>query len=254
MTAATVERARDLGVKTRRLPELISACDPEFSPGIVGLAAARLVDEYYRPAVVTTMMGELARGSARSIPEFPIIDALDACADLLMEFGGHAAAAGFTVRADDLEPLLLRLSEQASAALSGRDLKPTLGIDALIQMRELGRPLLEFVEAVEPCGYGNPTPVLVAQDVTVVRARPVGGEGQHLKLLLRQGTSAFDAVAFRKGSMAASLPRRVDVAFTLERNVYMGVESLQLNVQDIRAAGQGEWGAAQEGASQSATR
>src|SRR3990170_4715874 len=86
MTGEMVERARALGVAPVRLPELISAIDPGFSAGIVGLAAARLMEEYYRPAIVVTVADETARGSARSIPEFSIIDALDACADLLLEF------------------------------------------------------------------------------------------------------------------------------------------------------------------------
>lgn len=254
MTGEMVERARALGVAPGRLPELISAIDPGFSAGIVGLAAARLMEEYYRPAIVVTVADETARGSARSIPEFSIIDALDACADLLLEFGGHAAAAGFTVRTQDLEPLLRRLSQHASAALSGKELKPRLAIDALVEFREVGRPLLEFVEALEPCGYGNPTPVLAAEDVTVVQARPVGAEGQHLRLLLRQGSVTREAIAFRKGKIAGALARRVDVAFNLERNIYMGVESLQLNVQDIRPAGQGEWARGEEAVGQSASR
>ena len=83
--------------------------------------------------------------------------------------------------------------------------------------------------------------MLVAEDLTVAQARPVGAEGQHLKLLFRQGSTPFEAIAFRKGHLSGDLGRRVDAAFTLERNIYMGLESLQLNVQDIRPAGVGEW-------------
>ena len=241
VTRETVERARGIGVGTGALPELITVSHADFNAGVVGLAAARLVEEFYRPVVVVTVGEETARGSARSIPEFPIIDALDACADLLLEFGGHAAAAGFTVATGNLETLLARLSGLASTALSGKELKPRLAIDAVVELRELSRRLMKFLEALEPCGYGNPTPVLVAEDLTVAQARPVGAEGQHLKLLFRQGSTPFEAIAFRKGHLSGDLGRRVDAAFTLERNIYMGLESLQLNVQDIRPAGVGEW-------------
>jgi single-stranded-DNA-specific exonuclease len=241
MTREMVERARVLGIGPGALPEVILASDPGFSPGIVGLAAARLAEEYYRPAIVITAGEETARGSGRSIPEFSIIDALDACADLLVEFGGHAAAAGFTVRSQDLEALLQRLSQQARAALSGIDLKPRLAIDALVEFEELGWPLMELLEAFEPCGYGNPVPILAAEGVGVFYSRVVGPERNHLKMVLRQGSRGLEAIAFGKGHLFGQLPRFVDVAFQLARNEYMGVPGLQLNVQDIRPAGEGEW-------------
>lgn len=241
LTRETFERAREIAIPAGGPPELITASHADFNAGIVGLAAARLMEEYYRPAVVVTVGEETARGSARSIPEFPILGALDACADLLLEFGGHAVAAGFTVATSNLETLLDRLSALARSALSGQELKPRLAVDAVVRLADLGRPLLAFLDALEPCGYGNPTPMLVAEDLIVSQARPVGAEGQHLKLVLRQGGGPFEGIAFRRGNLAGELPRRVDAAFYLERNIYMGWESLQLNIQDIRPAGSGEW-------------
>jgi single-stranded-DNA-specific exonuclease len=137
--------------------------------------------------------------------------------------------------------LLARLSTLAGEVIRGKDVTPRQAVDAIVELRELNLALLGYLDAIEPCGYGNPTPVLAATDVGVLQARPVGAEGSHLKLTLKQGPRAVDAIAFRRGDLAGRLPRRVDVAFTLERNVYLGVESLQLNVQDIRAAGEGGW-------------
>jgi single-stranded-DNA-specific exonuclease len=239
-TRETVESARSKAVGSGEIPELLAACAPEFSIGIAGLAAARLTEEYYRPAVVAQWGEDTTRGSARSIPEFHILAALDSCADLLLEFGGHSAAAGFTVRTADLEALLGRLSTLASEALRGKDVVPRQSVDALVELQELNLSLLELLDAIEPCGYGNPTPVFAAQDARVLQSRTVGGEGSHLKLTLSQGRRSFDAIAFRRGNLADRLPPRVDVAFTLERNVYLGYESVQLNIQDIRPAGKGD--------------
>jgi single-stranded-DNA-specific exonuclease len=240
-TRETVESARLKAVGTGEVPELLAACAPEFSIGIAGLAAARLTEEYYRPAVVAQWGEQTTRGSARSIPEFHILAALDSCADLLLEFGGHSAAAGFTVRTADLEALLGRLSVLAGEALRGKDVVPRQSVDAIVELPELGFPLLGLLDAIEPCGYGNPTPVFAAQDARVLQSRSVGGDGSHLKLTLSQGRRSFDAIAFRRGDLAGHMPRRVDVAFTLERNVYLGYESIQLNIQDVRPAGQGDW-------------
>jgi single-stranded-DNA-specific exonuclease len=239
-TRETVDRIR-ARVDSAQAPSIVAEWDPGFSIGIAGLVASRLTEEYYRPAVVAQQMEETTRASARSIPEFPILEALESCADLLLEFGGHAAAAGFTVRTSDFEALRERLTTMAGAALEGKDLAPRLQIDAVVELPQLGLSLLEWLDAIEPCGFGNPTPVFAVRDARVLQAKTVGAEGSHLKLTLSQGRRSFDAIAFRRGDMAGALPRQVDAAFSVERNLYLGRETLELNVQDIRPAGEGGW-------------
>ncbi len=236
LTRQMVEIARLAVEALDPLPSLLFVHRPRFDEGVLGLAAARLVEEFSRPAIVATVGGETTRGSARSIPAFHITEALDECADILVQHGGHSAAAGFTVRSRDLEQLIGRLQARAEARLTDDDLCPTLQLDAEVDLSQLDGGLREFIDQLEPCGYGNPLPVLCARQVVVVQKRPVGSDGSHLKLTVRGGGRYFDAIAFRQGHLAGQLPGIVDLAFHLERNEYMGVESLQLNVLDIRPA------------------
>ncbi|MCL4369227.1 MAG: DHHA1 domain-containing protein [Actinobacteria bacterium] len=215
---------------------VLFAGDEAFGEGVIGLAAARLVDDFYRPAIVAQVGPETTRGSARSIPGFHITEALDECADLLLRHGGHAAAAGFSVRTQDLAAFLERLEHVAGVRLADVDLSPSLDVDAELRFEEINEDLMAFIEALEPCGYGNPRPLFITQGVSVRDRRAVGRDAAHLKLLLWGERRGFDAIAFRQAEKLAMAEGRLDVAFHLERNWYQGVASLQLNVQDLRPA------------------
>lgn len=237
LTKRIVAAARERGLTAEPVPELVFAAEVDFHPGVVGLAAARLMEECYRPVVLAVRGEATTRGSARSIPEFHITQALDRCARLLLRHGGHAAAAGFTLRTEDLEAFAAGLKAVAAEGLGGLDLRPKLSIDAEVTFSDLGPDLVSFLEQVEPCGSGNPRPLLLVRDVSVTDARGVGRDGVHLKLTLAQGRRQMDAIAFRQAQGWQRLPRRLDVVAHLERNVYMGIETLQLNVVDLRPAG-----------------
>ncbi len=214
---------------------LIFASDPHFRPGIVGLVAGRLVEEYFRPAVVMEEGDTESRASCRSIPEFDITRALDACADLLVRHGGHAQAAGFTVRNSNIDALRRRLLAIASAQLQGQDLRPSLSIDVAVETSQLSESLVNELSQLEPTGHLNPAPVLASYGMRVLEARTVGKEGQHLKLkLARAGQPPLDAIGFGLGEWATQRLSLVDVAYRLEINEWNGSRALQLNVQDIR--------------------
>ena len=221
--------AADAGVE-----EIIFAFSTEFNPGVVGLAAARLVDTFYRPAVVGQIEAEFTRASCRSIPEFHITRALDECKDLLVRHGGHAVAAGFTVRNENLDELKARLTELARAQLGGQELVPTLRVDMEVPPGALHPDLLRYLDLLQPTGQENPDAVFVSRNLRVSSKRTVGGEGQHLKLKLTDGWMTWDAIAFRHGHWINELPDRIDVAYHFERNVYNGQVNLQLNVRDLR--------------------
>ncbi len=217
---------------------LFFAAHEEFNPGVVGLTASRLTEVYYRPAVVAAKGPEETRGSCRSIPEFHITDALDQCKDLLVRHGGHAAAAGFTVRNENLPELVSRLKSLAKEQLAGRDLRQTFTADMEVALEELNFDVLKHLAYLEPTGYGNPDAVFVARDVKVRSARTVGAEGRHLKLSLEDSRgAAYDCIGFRLGGLQASLPPRLDVMFTLEANEWNGRTTLQLNLKDVKASG-----------------
>jgi single-stranded-DNA-specific exonuclease len=216
---------------------LFFAIHPDFNAGVVGLAASRLVETYYRPAVVGQISSETTRCSCRSIPEFHITEALDQCKDLLIRHGGHAAAAGFTVRNENLEALEERLKSLATNTLRGQDLRQTLNADAEISFSELKAELLQQLESLQPTGYGNPEAVFISRNVRVTNARTVGAEDNHLKLVLTDGRVTFDAIGFRLGFLRPDLPLRVDVLYTFESNEFNGRKTMQLNLKDVKPTG-----------------
>ncbi|MCX6027518.1 MAG: DHHA1 domain-containing protein, partial [Chloroflexi bacterium] len=240
-TRCTYEHARDKVLQLAApdtlagLPFFLLAMDSSYSPGIIGLAASRLTEEFYRPSAVVALEGDEARGSARSIPEFHITRALDSCRDLLIRHGGHAAAAGFTVASRNLAELGRRLEALARAELSGVVLQASLSVDAEVRLADLVG-LNEVLPTLEPCGMGNPTPVFVARGLTVRDKRRVGSDGSHLKLWLEQAGRRMNAIAFRWGEAAEALPPRVDAAFQLTVNEYLGEKRDELHILDLAPA------------------
>jgi single-stranded-DNA-specific exonuclease len=217
---------------------LLFAAHEDFNPGVVGLAASRLTEVHYRPAVVAAKNAEETRGSCRSIPEFHITDALDQCKDLLVRHGGHAAAAGFTVKNQNLPELVSRLKQIAKEQLSTKDLRQTLMADMEVPLSDLNFEVLKHLAYLEPTGYGNPEPVFVSRNVKVKFSRTVGSEGKHLKLTLEDERGAVvDAIGFRLGYLKPDLPTHVDALYHLEANEYNGRRTLQLNLKDVKPAG-----------------
>ena len=239
LTQQRVTQAKNLiaGDRPDRFLYLLS--HPDFEPGIVVLVAGRLTEELYRPTLVAEVGPETTHGSARSIPEFNVTAALDECRELLERHGGHAAAAGFTVRNEKLARLAARLEEIASRELAGRELQPSLAIDAAVELGDLDWAVHDLLRQLEPCGYANPQPVFAALGVELAGYRQVGTDRQHLKLSVRDphGGQEWDAIAFRQGHWFGQLAPRIDVAFTLEANEFNGERRLQLNVKDLRKAG-----------------
>lgn len=231
-------RAEEIALSDDPDAQLLFAAHEDFNSGVVGLAASRLTEKYYRPAIVASKGAEETRGSCRSIPEFHITDALDQCADLLVRHGGHAAAAGFTVRNENLTELVLRLKNIAGEKLSGMELKPTLTADAEVDLSEMRPEVYEKgLKYLEPTGYGNREAAFVARDVKVKNSRTVGAEGKHLKLSLEDAKGVtHDAIGFRLGDWHNSMLKRVDILFTYEPNEYNGRVNYQLNLKDLKGS------------------
>ncbi|MCS6847561.1 MAG: single-stranded-DNA-specific exonuclease RecJ, partial [Anaerolineae bacterium] len=192
-------------------PPLLFAASPDYHVGVIGLAAARLVEKYHRPVVVATINGEEARGSCRSINGFDITAALDECADLLLKHGGHEAAAGFTARADALEALRARLCDIA------RDRQPAGGwarviqADAEVALAEVDARAITELQQLEPHGQSNPKPTFVVRGAVVSGLSRVGrAEGNapppHLQLRVTDARrTTWDAIAWRMGDRAQEL-------------------------------------------------
>jgi len=215
---------------------LLFAAHPDYNPGVVGLAASRLVEQYYRPAIIAHIGPQYTRGSCRSIPEFHITQALDQCSDLLEHHGGHAAAAGFTVRNENLPLLIERLKAIASQQLASLQLRPTYHADLEIPLSDLKPDLLPLLKSLQPTGYGNPQALFVSRNLKVIRYQAVGKDSSHLRLSVSDGRITYDAIAFRQGHWLERMPRYVDLLYTFEKNDFNGRETLQLNVRDIKEA------------------
>lgn len=233
LTLDVVERAIET-FKLSDIETILLVVDPDFHEGVVGLAASRICDEFYRPAIVGKVGESHTRASARSIPGFHITEALEKCSDLLDRFGGHEAAAGFSVRNENFQELQKRLVAIAKQELGDEELVATLAIDSKVEFNELGEGIMKFIDLLQPCGQGNNWPIFCTEQVQVRDSRLVGADKSHLKMTLRKSSISFDAIAFRMGDIVERLPEFIDIAYRLERNSYLGYESLQLNIVDVQ--------------------
>ena len=237
VTEEMVARARQEVLGQLPGARLLLVAGPEYPHGILGLVAGRLSEEFARPVVVLGLDGEEARGSARSIPEFDLTAALRECRDLLVRFGGHARAAGFTVLRSKLEALRRRLVELAEEALADRDLDPTLPVDAELSLRKADLGLHREVQRLAPFGYENPAPLFLTRGLRVLEARTVGQYPPgHLRLTVHDGSRRWGAIAFGYGALASDLPPFVDLAYHLELDTWGGSSALRLRIRGLRPA------------------
>jgi single-stranded-DNA-specific exonuclease len=233
LTTVTLVKAREQ-VIARGLPPLLLTADKEYPMGIAGLVASRLTEEFYRPSVVIHTAETVCHGSCRSIPEFDIIAALNKCGRFFTRYGGHAAAAGFTMPTKDLPELEQEMVALAKEQLSGVELRPHLNIDALIHLTELGGDTYQETQRLAPFGIGNPVPTFLSKGVEVLERRTMGNTVEHLRLKLRQGGMVWDGVAFRLGNHAEELTPRIDVVYNVEVDNWGGKQQLRLNILDFK--------------------
>lgn len=236
MTRQHVEQAKAALASDGAAPFLNFIAGESYHSGVVGLVAGRLAEELHRPAVVAEIGAVETRGSCRSIPGFNITAALDACRDLLVRHGGHAAAAGFTARNENVPELRSRLESIAAEELASADLTPILPVDAEVDLADLDYAICAQLAVLEPHGESNPQPVFATRGVRIVSdsVRLVGQEQQHLRLRLAGNGSRteWDAIGFHLGPLAGDLPAAVDVAYAIEQNDYTGRP--QLVIKDIK--------------------
>ncbi|MBI2836628.1 MAG: single-stranded-DNA-specific exonuclease RecJ [Chloroflexi bacterium] len=235
LTGKYLAKAREQ-VTGRALTPLLFAADSEFPSGICGLIAGRLSEEFYRPVIAVKTGYQFSGGSCRSIPEFNIIRALNRCRNLFTHFGGHAQAAGFTMMTRNLPYLEEAMQQMATEELAGVDLRPRLDIEAEVRLAELGGDTFATLQKLAPFGQGNPAPIFLARRVEPVDCRPMGN-GDHLRLCVRQGSAIWDAVAFNLGRCLGEVVSPLDVVFSLERDNWNGNGRLRMNVLDFAPAG-----------------
>ena len=232
----TLEQARErvLAMDLEEQYSLVLA-DDTWHPGVVGIVASRLVEEFGRPTVLIALSGEQGKGSGRSIPKFDLHGALGQSRQHLLRYGGHRAAAGITIERDKVADFAARFNEVARSVLTPADLIPEIRVDLEVSIDGLDGRIESLFRHFEPFGIGNPTPVLLAHNVTIARPpRAIGQDG--LKLALDTGTGSLEAVGWGLASRVQEFQpgTKVDVAFRLERDDYRGETYLQARIADIR--------------------
>ncbi|HLE41541.1 MAG TPA: DHHA1 domain-containing protein, partial [Nitrospirota bacterium] len=208
----------------------------EWHPGVVGIVASRIADEFYRPTALISVKDGVGKGSARSVPGFDLYHAFNECSDLLLGFGGHMYAAGFTVAEERIPGLRERLNEVALKGVGEKGFVRTMHVDGAVELEDLTLDLMHEIEQLAPFGQGNPEPRLGARGLEVVSSRIVGNN--HLKLQLRQKNgTAFGAIAFNRGALLGRKVRdgaRVAAVFTPRINTWNGKTAVELEIRDLK--------------------
>lgn len=212
--------------------------------GVIGIVASRLTDFYYRPTIVLTRANGLITGSARSIKNFDIYDAIDNCSDLLEHFGGHKYAAGLSMKPENLPEFRRRFEAYVAEHLVAEDFVPELEVDLKIDFHNITAKFMRILNQFAPFGPGNMAPVFWTDNVVDAGgSRPVGGH-RHLKLTVsqigdaEQGVAPFSGIAFQKGDLFERIHagEPFSICYHLEYNTWQGKTNLQLNVKDIKFA------------------
>ena len=208
----------------------------DWHPGVIGIVASRLVERFQRPTVLVALDGERGRGSGRSLPGLDLTAVLGRCDDLLEGWGGHALAAGLTVRRDRLPELRARVESLVQASLPAGAFQPRVVVDADIALHDCSLETADWLERLSPYGLDNAEPLFRSEGLMVESATATGG-GKHLRLNLRDGTGRAEAVGFGLGALAAELPRgtRCQAVFVPMRNEWQGEARLQLKLKGVRA-------------------
>ncbi len=214
--------------------------NPNWMKGVVGIVASRLIETYYRPTVVLTMSHGLITGSARSVPGFDLYQAVESCADLLENFGGHTYAAGLTMKPERFDEFRSRFEAYVEAHIDPEMLVPQIDIDEPLRFDEITPAFRRTLSAFQPFGPGNPSPVFVTADVSDNgSARLVGARGEHLKMELVQRQHPFNpisAIAFGQIDHFDHVKRggSIDICYNIVENHYQGSITPQLRIKDIK--------------------
>jgi len=208
-----------------------------WNVGVVGIVASRIVEKFYRPTLVLGIDPEkgTAKGSARSIAGFDMYEALTACKELLPHYGGHTMAAGMTLPIENLEPLRIKLNELAGNWLTEDDLIPLTRVDLTVNVDEIDLDLLAQMEQLAPFGMGNPTPLVMVNDVEAAGIRTIGRDDSHLKCSLVKEGKAIDAIGFQwaHAAQAVTPKARLQVLGELSVNEWNGMRKPQLTIRDL---------------------
>lgn len=213
---------------------------PDWHPGVIGIVASRVADEYSRPVVLISVDSEgIGRGSARSISDFSIYRALADCSSHLLQYGGHSYAAGLKIEASKIEAFRNAFQAVARAALEGKDLLPVLHLDLEIEIGDLSPRLIEELRMLEPFGPGNPEPLFCLRDGLVIDHPRILGRNT-LKFSVKKNGRTIEVIGFGKGDYLERVKKgaKIDIAARIEEDDWRGVRKIGMRFEDIRMKGE----------------
>ncbi len=238
ITGEIAREVRTLAENSFKDRKLIFASNEHWQVGILGLIAGRIADEFNKPTAIFQKQGGEFVGSFRSIDQVNIIEALEKCSDLLIRFGGHSQAAGVTVKEENMEKLYEKLSDLIEKELAGKDIAPSIDVDAEISAGDVDWNLLQEIKMMEPFGEGNEEPVFLMKNLLVEDVKTVGNGSKHMKLGLRsEGVpKLFESIGFGLGENALDLKAgdSIDIVCNLQEDEWNGNKKIQFNLVDIK--------------------
>jgi len=212
----------------------IVVCGEGWNPGVIGLAASRLVEKYKWPTILLSQDGDICVGSARSIPGVNIHDAMASCRDLFVRFGGHAQAAGLTIEKKNVDAFRCRLTAAIREQCAPEAFIPTEEYDLELELHEMTEELIGAFSSMQPTGFGNPAPVFCVRGVHTTDVRQIGKDGAHLRMRLSQGGELRNAIGFRMGERAGSMPEIIEAVIGLSINEWQDRRSVQCELRQIQ--------------------
>jgi single-stranded-DNA-specific exonuclease len=210
----------------------------DWHPGVIGIVASRLVEKYYRPAIMLTTIDGVAKGSARSISGFNIYQALESCDDILLQFGGHEAAAGLALEISKIDEFRTRINAILKSELNEDEVMPEINIDYKISLSEITPKFVRILDQFAPFGPGNMRPVFMAEDVEMVyHPRLVGANHLVTCFRMNDNDKIFDAIGFNLGGYVDRIEKNknlFDIVFTIEKTVRDAKAYPQIRLKDLR--------------------
>ncbi len=228
-----VGQAREI-VKNMNLENIkgIVLASPEWHAGVVGIAASKIAEEFYRPTILIALDKDTGKGSGRSIPEFNLYDSIKKCEGYLEKFGGHKQAVGLVIKRENIKKFKDWFNKIAQVSLKQEQLIPKFSIDKEISLESIDKRLLDDISKFAPFGLGNPRPIFLSKNLEIV-GYPNILKNKHLKFKVREDNNVLTAIAFNCNNLDVSRMDRVDIIYQIDESEYLGVREILLKIKDI---------------------
>lgn len=224
-------------IEHRKKDFCITLASDNWHAGVIGIVASKIKEKYYRPTVLISVEKGECRGSARSIAEFSLIDALTELTPLLRQFGGHQLAAGFSIDFERIDAFRREMNRLAAEKIRHEAIGPVLAVDSLLPLADIDERLVAALERLKPFGHGNPRPLFMTRDASLPEHRRVGQKSNHLLFRVRKNGRTLDGIGFNLGDYhekVMSPAQPVDLIYEIDRNTWNGADKIQLRLVDLK--------------------